>query len=365
MFTELTTNNAVALGVVMALQFGPQVLLLPLTGYAADHLPLRKLVFVTQTAMAALALVLGLLVVTGLAQLWQVYLIAFLLGCTTAFDMPARQTFVSELVPDQHLTNAVALNSTSFQTARLIGPALAGLLIALVGTGWVFLINGFSFVAVLLAILAMRSDLLRHRDITSTPPGGMLQGFRYILANTQILTAMLMFMLIGTFAMNFPLFLSTMGIKEFGVDSSRFGLMTSMIAVGSVLGALLAARRERPEMHHLLVGAGVLGCALTVAALMPDLGWFSVVLVLVGISTQTFMTGANSAVQMWTVPEMRGRVISIVFALSMGGTPLGALAVGWVADNYGPRWALGLGAAAGFIAVGVGLLFMLRTRQKG
>jgi MFS family permease len=363
-FTELTETSATALGMVMALQFGPQFLLLPLTGYAADHFPLRKLVFITQSTMALLALVLGVLVVSGQVQLWHVYLIALLLGCTTAFDMPARQTFVSELVPDHHLTNAVALNSTSFQSARLVGPAVAGLLIALVGTGWVFLINGFSFIAILLAISLMRADQLRYRDLAATPPGGMLQGFRYIAANRQILIAMLMFMLIGTFAINFPVYLSTMGVKEFGVGAGRFGLMTSMIAVGSVLGALMAANREQPGMRHLLLGALLLGCALSLAALMPGLVSFCLVLVLVGVSAQTFMTSVNSAVQMWTIPVMRGRVISIVFALSVGGTPLGALSVGWVADSFGPRLAMGVGAAAGFLAAGVGLFYVLRYGIK-
>jgi len=359
-FTELTDQNATALGVVMALQFGPQFLLLPLTGSAADHLPLRRLVFITQSLMGLLALVLGVLVVSGQVQLWQVYLVAFLLGCATAFDVPARQTFVSELVPDHHLTNAVALNSTSFQTARLVGPALAGVLIAVVGTGWVFLLNGLSFFAVLLAILLMRSDQLRYRDPASTPPGGMLQGFRYILANPRILVAMLMFMLIGSFAINFSVYLSTMGVGEFGVGAGQFGLMTSMIAVGSVLGALMAANRERPEMKHLLIGAGVLGGALSLAALMPNLVAFCLVLMLVGISAQTFMTSVNSAVQLWTIPQMRGRVISIVFALSVGGTPLGALTVGWVADNHGPRLALAVGATAAFVAASIGLFHVLR-----
>lgn len=363
-FTELTANNATALGTVMALQFGPQFLLLPLTGYAADHLSLRRLVFATQSVMASLALLLGVLVITGQVELWHVYGIALLLGCATAFDMPARQTFVTELVPDTHLTNAVALNSTSFQTARLVGPAIAGVLIALVGTGWVFLINGLSFVAVLLAILAMQAGQLRHRDLDATPPGGMIQGFRYIAANPQILAAMLMFMLVGTFAINFPVYLSTMGVREFGVDSGRFGLLTSMIAVGSVIGALLAAHRERPRMRHLLVGATVLGMALLLAALMPGLAWFSLVLILVGISAQTFMTGVNTAVQRWTIPEMRGRVIAIVFAVSIGGTPLGALTVGWVADTYGPRWALVVGAVSGFLAAAVGLAFAWRLNRR-
>lgn len=364
-YTELSANNATALGVVLALQFGPQFLLLPLTGYAADHLPLRRLVFVTQAIMGLLALILGVLVVTGAVQLWHVYVLAFLLGCTTAFDMPARQTFVSELVSEQHLTNAVALNSTSFQTARLIGPAVAGLLIALVGTGWVFLINGLSFAALMVAMLLMHTEQLRHRDLATTPPGGMVQGFRYVFANRQILAAMLMFMLIGTFALNFPLYLSAMGVREFGIDASRFGLMNSFIAVGSVLGGLMAANRERPNLHHLLAGATLLGFALGLAALMPEFISFSLVLVLVGVSAQTFMTGTSTAVQIWTIPEMRGRVISIVFALSVGGTPLGALTVGWVADNFGPRWALGVGALSAFVAAAIGFAFVRGARGRG
>jgi len=362
-FTELTDHNATAVGIVMALQFGPQFLLLPFTGYAADHLPLRKLVFATQCLMATLALLLGVLTLSGVVQLWHVYLLAFLLGSAAAFDVPARQTFVSELVPDHHLTNAVALNSTSFQTARLVGPALAGILIGIVGTGWVFLLNSLSFIAVISAVLLLRGEQLHHRDHSKRPPGGMVQGFRYIFGHGEILTATLMFMLIGAFAINFPIYISTMGVRVFGADAGRFGLLTSMIALGSVTGALLAANRERPDMRHLLVGAGVLGLGMALAAMMPSYFWFSLSLILVGLSAQTFMTGANSAIQMWTIPSMRGRVISIVFALSVGSTPLGALTVGWIADNFGARWALGSGAVASLIAAGLGVWFARRRSR--
>jgi len=195
--TELTDHSATAIGIVMGLQFGPQILLLPLTGFAADHLNRRKVLFCTQGAMGLLALVLGLLVVTGLVRLWHVYIFAFLLGCAAAFDSPARQTFVSELVDEKHLPNAVALNSTSFNAARMIGPAIAGGLIAAVGSGWVFLLNALSFVAVLGSLAFLRTRQPSHRPARTR--GSLLEGFRYVWQRPDLKTVLLMLFLIGTF----------------------------------------------------------------------------------------------------------------------------------------------------------------------
>jgi MFS family permease len=258
--TQLTHNNATAMGVVMALQFGPHLLLLPLTGFAADHLDRRKLLIGTQAAMGALALGLGVLTVTGLAQLWHVYVFAFLLGCVTAFDAPARQTFVSELVGDSDLPNAVALNSTSFNIARMIGPAIAGALIASVGTGWVFLINAASFVAVLCSL-----SLLRLRDLHSNSravrtKGSLHEGFRYVWKRPELKAVMVMLLLIGTFGLNFPIFISTMAVTVFHAGAGQYGLLTSIMAIGTVSGSLLAAGRENPGITLLLASAHLHDC---------------------------------------------------------------------------------------------------------
>ncbi|APR81893.1 transporter, putative [Minicystis rosea] len=358
--TQLTDRNATAVGVVMALQFGPQVLMLPLTGFAADHFDRRKLLFATQAIMGTLALGLGLLTITGRVQLWHVYVFAFLLGCVTAFDAPARQTFVSELVSEGDVSNAVGLNSTSFNAARLIGPAVAGVLIASVGSGWVFLINAASFVAVLGSLSLIRKDEL-HREARATRTrGSFAAGFRYVWSRPDLKAVLFMLFLVGTFGLNFPIFISTMAVSAFHKGAGEFGLLTSIMAVGSVAGALLAARREHPRVGILVFGAAVFGLGLTLAAWMPTYALFAATLVVIGVSVQTFTTTTNSVVQLSTEPAMRGRVMAILLAVALGGTPIGAPIVGRVVDAFGPRWALGVGAAGGFAAALVGLLYLKR-----
>jgi MFS family permease len=359
---ELTDQSASAVGVVMALQFGPSLVLLPFTGYAADRFDRRKLLLATQSAQGVLALALGILTVAGAVQLWHVYVFALLLGCVTAFDAPARQTFVAELVSDKLLSNAVALNSTSFNAARMVGPAVAGLLIASIGSGWVFLINAATFVAMLAALTSLRVDELHHKDRAARKTGGMLEGFRYVRSRPELKTLLWMLFLMMTFGMNFPVFVSGMAVKAFHAASHEFGVLSSMLAIGSVCGALLAAHREQPRASFLLASAFLFGVGLGVAALMPTFAAFGFALMLVGLAAQTFNTTANSVVQLWTEPAMRGRVMAIYMAIAMGCTPLGAPLVGWVADQFGPRWSLAVGAAAGLAAAVVGIVYFVRHR---
>lgn len=361
--THLTHHNATAVGVVMSLQFGPQVLFLPWTGFAADHFDRRKLLFATQAAMGALATGLGILTVAGVVQLWHVYVFAFLLGSVTAFDAPARQTFVSDLVAEVDLSNAVALNSTSFNAARMIGPAVAGLLIAAVGSGWVFLINAASFAAVLCSLALLRAGELHPRSRAARTRGSLVEGFRYVWKRPDLKAVLLMLFLIGTFGLNFPIFISTMAVSVFHKGAGQFGLLTSVMAIGSVAGALLAARRERPHITLLFGGAAVFGLGFTLAAFMPNYWLFGLALAVIGVSAQTFTTTVNGTVQLSTDPAMRGRVMAILLAIALGGTPIGAPFVGWVADTFGPRWALGVGAAAGFAAAVVGLRYLTTYRH--
>ncbi|NNM61702.1 MAG: MFS transporter [Steroidobacteraceae bacterium] len=360
--TRLTAHSATAVGVVMGLQFGPQLLLLPLTGFAADHLDRRKLLFATQAAMGALALVLGLLTVAGLVELWHVYVFAFLLGCVAAFDAPARQTFVWELVGEEDLSNAVALNSTSFNAARMIGPAIAGVLIAGVGSGWAFLLNAVSFAAVLASLGMLRVAELHTRCMPERARGGIAEGFRYVWNRPDLKAVLVMLFLIGTFGLNFQIFILTMSVTVFHVGADRYGLLTSIMALGSVAGALFAARYSRPRMSLLFAGAAVFGLGLVVAAVLPDYALFGAALLVIGAAAQIFSTTTNGFVQLSTEPVMRGRVMAILLAIALGGTPLGAPIVGWVADTLGPRWALGVGAASGFAAAMVGVRYFTKHR---
>ena len=355
--TELTRNNATAVGIVVSLQFGPHLLLLPLTGYAADRFDRRKIVIATQTCLGLLALGLGLITVLGVVQLWHVYVFAGLLGCVSAFDAPARQTFVAQLAGEENLPNAVGLNSTSFNLARTLGPAAAGILIESVGTGWVFLINAASFVAVLVSLGMIRTEELHHDDRVRRVQGNLVDGFRYVWGRPDLKAVLFMLFLIGTFGLNFPIFISTMAVTVFHTGSGQYGLLTSLMAVGSVIGALLAARRVKPDVRILLTSSAIFGVGCAVAAVMPKYGLFGLVLVIVGVASQTFTTSTNSYVQLSTDPAMRGRVVAILLAIAVGGTPLGAPIVGWVADTFGPRWALGVGAAAGICAAMVAVSF--------
>jgi len=361
--TQLTHNNATSVGIVMALQFGPQLLLLPVTGFAADHLDRRKLLLATQATMGALALGLGTLTVTGLVQLWQVYVFAFLLGCVTAFDSPARQTFVVELVGEADLSNAVALNSTSFNAGRMIGPAAAGLLIAVVGSGWVFVINAASFVAVLCSLGFLRAGELHQKIKAPRAPGSFVEGFRYVWKRPDLKAILVMLFLIGTFGFNFQIFISTMAVTAFHAGAGQYGLLTTMMAIGSVAGALLSAHRAKPRIALLLAGAAIFGFGSVLAALMPNYALFGVSLIIIGVSAQTFTTTANSTMQLSTQPVMRGRVMAIFLAIALGGTPVGAPFIGWIADTFGPRWALGVGGVSGIAAALVGIHYLAKYRH--
>jgi len=363
-FTQLTDHDASAVGLVMALQFGPQLLLLPWTGFAADHFNQRRLLIATQATMGGLALALGLLTVTGAVQLWHVYVFAFLFGGAAAFDAPVRQTFVAELVGDADLHNAVSLNSTSFNAARMIGPAAAGVVIAAIGTGWAFLINGVSFVAVLISLTSLRLSELRPNARARSAKGSFTEGFRYVWGRADLMMILAILFLIGTFGLNFSIFIATMAVGIFHADARGYGLLSSIMAIGTVAGALMGASREKPRFSLLLVGAGAFGLGCGLAALAPNYWVFAGALVVIGAAALTLTNTTNSLMQLSTEPAMRGRVMALRVGVALGGTPIGAPIVGWVADAFGPRWALGVGAASGFAAAAVAIYALARRFDR-
>jgi MFS family permease len=356
--TQLTHHDATAVGIVTGLQFAPQLLLLPWSGLAADRFNQRKLLMLTQASMGVLATALGILTISGYVRLWHVYVFAFVFGAAAALDAPVRQTFVGELVGDERLPNAVALNSTSFFVGQMIGPAVAGLVIAKTGTGWAFLLNGLSFGAVLLSMYLLRVQELRTNARASRRPGGFIEGLRYVWARPDLRSILVMLFLIGTFAMNFPIFVSTMAVNVFHADARGFGLLSSIMAIGTLSGALLAAGRDKPKFGTLFLGSGVLGIGCALAAFSPGYWWFSAALAVIGVAALTFTNGTNSMMQLSTKPTMRGRVMAIRVGVGLGGAAIGAPIVGWVANHFGPRWSLGIGAVSAFLAALVAALMM-------
>ena len=280
--TVLTHHSAADVGIVTALQFGPQLLFLPWTGSAADRFDRRRLLMLTQSLMGTLALALGVLTVTGLVRLWEVYGFAFLLGTAASFDAPARQTFVGELVGEAELSNAVGLNSASFSAARLIGPACAGLLIDAVGSGWVFVANAATYVAVLGSLAALRVRDLHRLQSTRGGGRGLADGARYVWGRADLKVVLAMLFLVATFGINFQIFISTMSVSVFHVGAGTFGGVMSVMSVGSLSGALLAARRERPSIGLLAGASALFAVGLGLAAAMTDFRLFALFLVVVG-----------------------------------------------------------------------------------
>jgi len=361
--TQLTHRDASALGIVMGLQFAPQLLLLPWTGSAADRLNQRKLLMLTQATMGVLALVLGWFTIEGFIRLWHVYVFAFLSGSAAALDAPVRQTFVAEMVGDADLPNAVALNSTSFNAGQMIGPAVAGLLIAKLGIGWAFVLNGLSFAAVLLSMSFFRLSELRASARAHRTASGFLEGFRYVWGRQELRVILIILFLIGTFGLNFPIFISTMAVNVFHSDSRAFGLLSSIMAAGSLSGALFVAGQKKLGLSSLSIGAGVFGLGWTFAALAPGYWWFAAALAVSGAAALTFTNGTNSIMQLSTEPSMRGRVMALRVGVALGGMTIGAPIVGWVAHHFGSRWSLAVGAGAGFTAALVATYALVRQKD--
>lgn len=359
--TELTDNSSQALGIVTGLQFLPMLLLTPLAGALSDTYPKRTVMLVSQSFMAFFALLMGVTVLTGHMQLWHMYVLAFLSGCAAAVDAPARQAFVSEMVPVDKVTNAVGLNSASFHGGRLIGPAVAGLLIAAVGTGPTLCLNALTFVAVIVALLAMDPTRLTSRRPTQR--SRMREGIAYVRRRPDILLVMVIAFMHGTFGMNFQIFNALMATEVYGKGVTDFGITGSVMAVGSLAGALLAARRARPRWRLLL--GSLLAFALTTLALAlaPSFTTYTLLLVPVGFFALTVMVSANAMVQLSVDQEVRGRVMALYMAVFMGGTPVGSPVIGWIGDEFGARWTVLMATVACGLTAVLATIYVMRHDQ--
>ncbi len=357
------TNSPLAVGITTALQFLPMLFFGLWGGLIADRFPKRLVLLITQGSMGLLAVALTVLTLTGSVQVWQVYLIALGLGLATVFDNPARQTFVNELVPTHLVRNAVALNSGNFQMARMVGPAVAGVLITLVGIGWAFALNALSFVAVIAALLMMRVRDLERLPLAPRGRGQLREGLRFVRRTPVLLWTVVLVFFVGTFGYNFAIILSAYA-KDTGGSASLFGWLNTAMAVGSVAGALVAARRGSGRLLVLFLGAGGVGAALILLGLVSPWLWvFVVVLVAVGFVSVTFNTLGNATAQLASPPEIRGRVMSLYMLVFIGGTPVGSVVVGAITDAWGAPIALILSGAA--CLVGTAGAAILAARQAG
>jgi MFS family permease len=356
------TGSGVALGVVSALQFLPMLVLGAWGGVMADRVDKRRVLMVTQAVMGFLALALGVVTLTGSVKLWMVYLLALLLGLVTAMDNPARQSFVMEMVGRSQVTNAVSLNSAVFTGARVVGPAIAGVLISLVGTGWCFVLNAASFGAVVLALVAMDPSRLQRSNATTARRGLVMEGLRFVWSRPDIRLPLAILAVVGTLALNWTVILPLLARNTFRGDAGTYGLLFAMLGLGSLAGALFTASRREPSGALLLGSLAAFGVLMLAAAMAPTLPLLVAALIPTGMAALVFQTTANSLIQLRSEPALRGRVMALYAVLFIGTTPIGAPIVGWVAQQAGPRAALVLGAAAILVTAAVAA-WLARSRH--
>jgi MFS family permease len=356
------THSSTALGGIVALQTLPVLLLAPYGGVIADRVDKRRVMIALQSAMGVQALILGLLTVTGNVQVWEIGVLAVLLGVNNAFENPSRQSFMLELVGTDHLRNAVTLNSVLVNVARMIGPAVAGILIATVGEGVCFLVNAASFVAVVASLMTLNRARLHPSTSSPRAKGQLREGFRYVRSTPDLAIPLLMMGAVGCLTYEFQVSLPVMASRGLHAGATGFGFMTAAMGVGAVLGGLLVAARGRTGLRPLVVATIAFGITLTAATLAPTLGVALVTLALVGACSIAFMSTGNSTLQLTAAPEMRGRVMALWFVAFQGSTPIGGPIVGATMALIGPRAGLGLGALTCMVVAGLGLV-ALRRRQ--
>ncbi|WP_375502586.1 MFS transporter [uncultured Jatrophihabitans sp.] len=358
------THSGAALGLAVALQTLPVLLLGPYGGVVADRVDKRRLMMALQSMMGVLALVLGLLTVTHVVTLWEVYVLAFLLGLNNTFENPARQSFVLEMVGPEHLRNAVSLNSVLVNAARAVGPAFAGVIIAVGGTGICFLLNAASFVAVVISLARLDTSKLSPAPPTRRGKGQVREGLVYVSRTPELGGPLLMMALVGCLAYEFQVVLPVVASDTFHGGSTAYGFMTAAMGAGAVVGGLYVAARGRTGLRALTTSAAVFGVAIGLAAVAPTLWTELAALILVGGASVGFLSKGNSTLQLTAEPGMRGRVMALWAVAFLGSTPIGGPIAGWVSDAWGGRAGLALGAVACLVAAGLGAAVTARDARR-
>lgn len=360
---DLSDDSGFAVGFVLALQFLPSLLLGPYGGVLADRFDKRRMLFITQIVMASVALVLGVVVVADVVQLWMVYALVLVFGAAQSIDNPTRLSFVSEMVGEDDLSNAVGLNSTVFQFARIIGPSIAGVMIVVIGTGPCFLLNAVSYLAFISALWLMRTDELHRHEPVAPEKGQIRAGVRYIWHTPELRLLLSLTLVVGTLAINFPVVLPLIAKITFDGNADTYSLFTVAMGVTALFGGLFLAHRAEATERVLFAAGLVFGSAILAASFAPTLALFVVALMIVGGGQIIFMATTNTLVQLRADGSMRGRVLAVYLLAVLGSTPIGGPLVGWISQELGPRYGLGIGGVA---TLGATLVFggaLLRVRK--
>ena len=358
------TKSGTQLGIVSAFQFLPVLFLAPYGGVIADRFSKRKILLFTQSAAAVLALILGILVVTGEVKIWMIYILAMGLGLVNSIDNPTRQTFTSEMVDKKHLSNAVALNSTEVNLARAVGPVIGGGVIAWVGLGLCFLINSASYIAVIIMLAMMRHKELYLTEKIAKAKGQIREGVKYILSSPLLFHTLMMMLIIGTLSYEFSVSLPLLAQFTFHGNAQSYSYLLAATGIGSILGGYIAIKRKKVAPHLLIFSALGFGISLTIASWMPTLLLAAIFLFFAGMSSINFISLGNTILQLESKPEMRGRVMSFWTLAFLGSTPIGGPIIGWVGEKFGARWALSIGGFAAIAAAVYGALILLKRNAK-
>ena len=330
----------------------------------ADRFPKRKLLYFTQSAFGVLALILGVLVATNTVQLWMIYILASCLGLVTAIDNPVRQVFIGDMVGKDQLVNAVSLNSTQFNLARVIGPAIGGGLIATVGLAPCFIINAVSYIAVLIALFMMREKDLHYAPLIEKTKGQLMEGFRYIKSNPVLLDTLLMMVLIGTLSYEFAVSIPLLAQFTFHSGATGYAWLTSAMGIGAAIGGLYTASRRKRNQTMLVIAALLFGISMIICSVAPSLVWAFIAMILVGAFSINFTSLGNTTLQLESAPEMRGRVMSLWAVTFLGSTPIGGPIIGYIGQHAGPRWSLAVGGLAAILAAAIGALAIKETLKQ-